>query len=150
MSYHPWTHLVIHHSATTDGSTYSWAAIKRYHTQTLGWSNIGYHYGIEQVGTDFASLIGRPLHKNGAHCKQAGMNSKAIGLCFVGNYDTIIPSDDMLLQAAKDIIIPLLHQYDIPITNIHPHNKYASYKTCPGTSFPLQRLIDIVKENYNA
>ena len=150
MPRHDWTHIILHHSATADSSTYSWEAIKRYHTQTLHWTDIGYHYGIEQVGTDFASLLGRPIHKSGAHCKQAGMNHKGIGLCFVGNYDTIPPSTKMLTQAARTIIIPLMHQYNIPLANIQPHSAYATYKSCPGMSFPLAHLKTIIGDNYNA
>ena len=150
MSYHPWTHIVIHHSATVDGDTYSWKAIEDYHVKTLGWSDIGYHFGIEKVNNVYIPLLGRALHKSGAHCKQQEMNHRSIGLCFVGNYDTITPTDEMLTLAATRIIIPLLHQYDIPITNIHPHYKYADYKSCPGNLFPLEQLRNIVKEHYDA
>ena len=53
--------IIIHHSATKDGRTFSWSAIRRYHVHTLGWTDIGYHAGIELIGDDFECLFGRAL-----------------------------------------------------------------------------------------
>ena len=68
------------------------------------------------------------------------MNRKAIHVCFVGNYDLVPPSDLMLSVAVKRLLVPLLKRYQIPTGNIVRHHDYATYKTCPGTMFPMDKL----------
>jgi len=127
-----------------DSETYSWSAIRDYHTQDNGWLDIGYHFGIEKIGDNYSYLIGRPITKQGAHC--VGMNNKAIGVCFVGNYDDYQPSDQMLEEGSKYIITPLMKIFDIPTDNIVFHNEYSD-KTCPGKKFSKKRLIRTIN-NY--
>ena len=161
-----WTHIIVHHSATKDGRTHDWEAIRRYHTShridghtvtpeeferrliaregkrfERPWSDIGYHYGIERVGDSFSALRGRPLEKTGAHC--LGMNHTALGVCCVGNYDNEDPPEEMI-----DLLVGLLRAlctwYEIPVENIKRHSDYAS-KTCPGTRFDLEAVKERVR-----
>ena len=131
--------IVIHHSATKDGTTFSWSAIKRYHVQTLGWQDIGYHAGVELVDDDYFIMFGRPWDMDGAHT--IGQNHLALGLCFVGNYDEYEPEDEMLLEGAK--VVRLWRRlYDIPLSNLHKHSEYQN-KTCPGELFPWVRFLNM-------
>jgi hypothetical protein len=50
--------IILHHSATADGPTVSWGAIRRFHVVECAWGAIGYHYGIELVGDYYEVLIG--------------------------------------------------------------------------------------------
>lgn len=122
------TGIIIHHSATKDSGTVSWSAIRRYHKETMGWDDIGYHFGIELVGDQYEILLGRKWDRVGAHT--IGMNDKALGVCVVGNYDTDIATPT-LLATLDSLIILLQSTFDIPSRFIWGHCKYAP-KSCPG------------------
>ena len=147
-----WSYIMLHHSLTKDGATVSWQAIRRYHVETLGWKDIGYHFGIELIGSPspppspargegvlggYEILVGRPLDMEGAHCAAQGMNQKALGICFVGNFDEgPVPAQ----QWEKGVILvrSLTKLLDIPIPFVVAHRDYAP-KSCPG------KLLDMDK-----
>lgn len=133
---------MIHHSKTVDSGTVSWPAIRRYHREQ-GWKDIGYHFGVEWAGLEHEAIVGRPLDMEGAHCKEGGMNQKAIGICVVGDYDIVEPSPFALNCLTKRLIIPLCRIFSIPMDKFHIvfHNQYATYKTCPGTMFTKDLLF---------
>jgi len=137
--------VIVHHSATVDGSTYSWGAIERYHTQEMGWRDIGYHAGIELIGGDFGCLFGRPDFLQGAHT--AGHNADSLGFCFVGNYDLLGPDDWMLRIAARRVLVPWMRRFGLLISDFHPHSEFAN-KTCPGTKFDMAALQVVLREEF--
>jgi hypothetical protein len=133
------TKIVIHHSASMDQKTYNWSAIKRYHTETLHWLDVGYHAGIEFIDDDYFALFGRPWDMDGAHT--VGQNHIALGLCFVGNYSLYEPDDEMLLLGAK--VVKLWRRlYNIPLSAVHKHSEYAN-KECPGLKFPWVKFLSM-------
>jgi N-acetyl-anhydromuramyl-L-alanine amidase AmpD len=132
-------HIVIHHSLTNDSQSVSWEAIRKHHLQQ-GWRDIGYHYGIELVGNHYELFIGRQPDQIGAHCKEGGMNACSLGICLVGNYDHIRPPDQALALLAT-LVKSLQSTWSIPLTNIHRHSDFASYKSCPGRLFPWAEFI---------
>ena len=136
-----WTHIMLHHSLTKDGATVSWGAIRKYHTDPAGpykMKDIGYHYGIELVGDRHEILAGRVLTETGAHCYQVGMNSKAIGICLVGNFDEEVPCEGLLHQAAR-LVKMLMEIFKIPVENVVAHRDYAP-KSCPGKLFDMDKF----------
>jgi N-acetylmuramoyl-L-alanine amidase len=167
----PWTDIVVHHSATVDGRTHDWEAIRRYHMSyridgtsvtveeferrllakqgkrfERPWRDIGYHYGIERVGDEFQYQLGRSLNMIGAHC--VGMNAVAIGICCVGNYDLGPPPDemaDMLVDLLERLCTPQPVGIGIPVDHIWRHSDYAP-KTCPGLKFDLETIRSKVRE----
>lgn len=135
------TDITLHHSLTTDTGTVSWNAIRRYHTHELGWTAIGYHFGIELVGDRYEVLLGRMMNVPGAHCKEEHMNSKSLGICFVGNFD-LHPPEDSQLMVGKNLLRALMEILNIPKERIYRHSDFAKYKTCPGLLFPFTELIN--------
>ena len=138
------SHVVLHHSLTKDSGTVSWDAIRRWHMgihpdSTLKYKDIGYHFGIELVGDHYEIFMGRMPLEPGAHCKQMGMNYKSIGICFIGNYDLAEPPGEMW-QLGLNLVSTLLQIFHITIDDVKAHNEYASYKSCPGKLFDVDRF----------
>jgi N-acetylmuramoyl-L-alanine amidase len=141
-----WQYIILHHSFTEDSQTLSWGAIRRYHTDHHGWSDCGYHFGIEDVYGEYEVLVGRPLTRPGAHCKHRRMNTRAIGICFVGNYDERKPEMDMILTCMNRIILPLCKIYDIPYNHILGHREVLGVKkSCPGDKFDMNVVRELVR-----
>jgi hypothetical protein len=140
-------YIVIHHSATKDGVTNDWDAIRRYHmswryqgriitpeeAQDLlagnsakgverPWSEIGYNRGFERAGSALVLREGRAIGEPGAHCRELHMNLKSIGYCIVGNFDLEAPDQELLLavarQARKDS-----EKFGIPVQAIVGHRE---------------------------
>lgn len=143
-------HIIIHHSLTRDSETVSWQAIRRYHVGTLGWRDIGYHFGIEKIGRDdhkakilqkdqYEIMVGRMLTESGAHCRQRGMNRRSIGICFMGNFDLKPPPPDMWNLGLK-FVTSLANVFNIPRSRICGHHEFAGYKSCPGLSFNMEKF----------
>lgn len=136
--------LMVHHSLTADGQTVSWGAIERYHRDTNGWADIGYHFGVELIGSTYYAMVGRAEHRPAAACPQGNMNSEAIHVCLVGNFDLIEPPENQLLVAAHRIILPVMDRYGIVPARIVGHRDYNPAKSCPGAKFNLDRLRKIL------
>lgn len=142
------THIIIHHSLTKDSDTVSWQAIRRYHMEELGWNDTGYHAGIELVAGRFEILLGRMPTVPGAHCKEEGMNYKALGICCVGNFDLQSDVDIFVNRGGFDLAVRLVRSWceimRIPPTNVKRHSDYAPYKSCPGKAFPWTRFLGAI------
>jgi N-acetyl-anhydromuramyl-L-alanine amidase AmpD len=146
-------HVIIHHSLTKDGTVADWDAIRRYHREVNGWSDIGYHYGIERVGKGILLQIGRPESQPGAHTKEMHMNSKSLGICVVGNYDLAPPGLEVMRFLAE-IVRRKVAEYGIPVNAVLGHREVGAmagfdwrkgqYKSCPGKYFSMDTLRAMV------
>ncbi len=139
------THILLHHSATADSASVSWGAIRKYHVETNGWKDIGYHLGVEKIGEHYEMLLGRAFDEDGAHCYQDDMNRIALGVCFVGEFDVTPPPSDMLTFAARHLR-SIMKDLGIPADaeHVQMHRQHAP-KTCPGTSFPFDAFLALLK-----
>lgn len=137
-------YIMLHHSLTRDSDTVSWGAIRKYHVDTLGWSQIGYHFGIELMRGQQEIVLGRMMNTRGAHCPQGGMNRKALSICFVGNFDELPPLKGQWRLGIK-LVKSLMEIFNIPIDNIYGHRDFNPKKTCPGKRFSVEALKNDLK-----
>ena len=122
------SHLIVHHSAGTSSSN-DWPAVVRaiytLHTQSNGWSDIGYNWLIDANGVVYQ---GRAWWQNtndnvlGAHF--CGKNSNTMGVCVMGTYTSVSPT-----EAAKASLAEIL-AYKADERNINPLGN--SYHTASG------------------
>ena len=133
-------YIIVHHSLTEDGKTVSWNAIRKYHINIKKRHDIGYYYGIEDIGLSFEILKGRMDDEPGAHC--LGFNDKSIGICVVGNYDKAPPPPEKL-KLLRKLCRSLMNIYGIPVVNVLGHWEtyekmgQSPQKSCPGVLFSM-------------
>lgn len=107
-----------------------------------GWSDIGYHYGIEKVRGKATLQYGRRVNKTGAHVR--GMNKNTIGICVVGNYDRKAPPK-YLLDKLEPLVRQLQREFKVPSKNVIGHWEAQRLqglppekrKSCPGRLFDM-------------
>lgn len=145
-----WKYIIIHHSATDEGSALSF---DKYH-RSRGWENLGYHFVIDNgsYGKQDGQIEVSPRwikRQNGSHCKAGRMNCRAIGICLVGNFNTEKVSDKQMSSLVYLVAILKKH-YDVPIRNIMGHGQVKGAKTeCPGNNFPWDSFYSKLKEEAN-
>ncbi len=122
---------IIVHCSGTDIMGYDFASMYYDHTNHRGWSDIGYHYGIDWDG-DIHIL--RPINRAGAHCK--GRNRYSIGICVLGLQSFTAVQMEQLCR----LLDTLCMLCGLKRSDIHPHNHYNPGKTCPN--FDLEMVLD--------
>jgi len=135
--------IVIHHSLSKDDSqTRNWDAIRKYHL-SKGWRDVGYHFGIEYVEGKLKVLEGRAVGDRGAHA--IGFNRSSIGICLVGNFDNVSPSQDQF-SALASLCRGLQRDFDIDRDQVIGHREtydkrnVAREKSCPGELFDMDKF----------
>ncbi|WP_078598424.1 N-acetylmuramoyl-L-alanine amidase [Evansella clarkii] len=134
-------YLMIHHCATPNATVDSRTEqeqmqfVQDYHQLTLGWCDVGYHYGIGKNGTAFE---GAPDNKRGRH--EPAVNANSVAVMFHGDYETR-PFTQAQYDKAIDLISWLCYKFDINPENIVGHQDFSS-TLCPGRNI-YQRLPDI-------
>ena len=118
--------VVIHHSATESGSPEAYA---HYHVHQNGWPGIGYHYVI---GKDGEIVQTNRLSTVSYHT--SGQNTRSIGICLTGNYDTQSPPEAQLDACVR--LIKYLEKRLGQKLDISGHNQFSS-KSCPGSKVSI-------------
>ena len=151
--------VIIHHSGASKNQTVK--SIEKYHMswrfkgksisefagrsyRKIGlkveapWEGLGY-----QLVIDYNTGIvwkGRPEHYHGAHT--VGHNKDSIGICLIGNFDSIYPSE-IQIKSLKIELKRIVNQYNIPLSEIVPHRKFAN-KTCYGKKLSDSWARDLI------
>ena len=142
------TRMAIHHTVTGSSNPERQVrGIQRYHMDSRGWCDVGYHF---LVGIDGTIYEGRPLELRGAHV--GGQNTGNIGISFVGCFNSsgcsrLGPTrpSDASIQAAGQLVGALSRIYGISIntTRVKGHRDHSGASTsCPG-SYLYSRLDEI-------
>lgn len=133
--------VVLHHTWSPTAAQYrgqaTWEAIRRYHVETNGWSDIGYHFG---VAPDESIWKLRPVTLSGAHV--LNRNQHTIGVAMIGNFDEEDPAKNGLTTAVK-VVRLLVERFKLKPENIRFHREFQN-KTCPGTKLDLREFRQMV------
>ncbi|MBU0474291.1 MAG: N-acetylmuramoyl-L-alanine amidase [Bacteroidetes bacterium] len=158
------THLIIHHSAAHTVSSDYAAVVRTYwdwHVNGNGWDDIGYNWLVDPNGVLYkgrAWISDTQENIIGAH--NSGKNSGTVGICFIGNYVSDIPSDIGLNKVAsiaaflcdKYGIIPKGQSYHATISrvndNISGHGQSGGGTACPGTQ--MINRMPLIRELTNS
>jgi hypothetical protein len=101
MQYAPVTHLIVHHTATSNSSS-NWTdtmrAIWHFHTFTRGWGDIGYNYLVDPNGVLYEGRLGGD-DVVGTHA--TGANAGTMALSFIGHFTSYNPPSPMFNSAAN-------------------------------------------------
>lgn len=137
-----WTHIIVHHSATHNGSA---ELFDHYHRNVRCWENgLGYHFVIGNgTGTrDGHVEVGHRWKEQitGAHV--GGRNNIGkIGVCLVGNFDREEPTPRQRLALLK-LVRFLQVRCGIRARRVQGHCEVvrAGYTHCPGRNFSMPLL----------
>lgn len=141
-----WKYIVIHHSATPDGS----AARFDLDHRAKGWDELGYHFVIDngQGGPDGRVEIGSRWfkQKHGAHAKtpDSRYNDFGIGICLVGNFENTRPTPAQYRQLSE-LVAWLQDRYSISSDNVIGHND-TKPTACPGKNLSVAVIRNMANQ----
>lgn len=140
-----WKHIVLHHSATLQGSL---ASIHREHSQRVDaqgkpWRGIAYHFvignGQGMRDGEVQATFRWDEQTEGAHAGDLEYNQQGIGICLIGNFDETSPTAAQLLSV-QTLVSRLQKQFRIPTEQVVAHRSVKA-TSCPGKYFPMQQMV---------
>jgi len=149
------THLIVHHSAGQNTSSDFAAVVRSYyilHTQTNGWTDIGYNWLIDRNGVLYqgrAFDVNGSIDVVGAHL--GGGNTNTMGVCLIGDFTSVQPTAESILQLrnvlawkANDRKIDVRSRQSHTLGNLFTISGHRDgvATECPGNSF-YPRLPEI-------
>lgn len=161
--------VFIHHTVNKNKQSDPEATIRaiwQYHSQTLGWGDIGYNYLVDQKGRVYEGRWGGDSVEGG-HTRS--FNAKSMGVALLGCFEsgptcnsinggtTKGPSNSML-RGLADLLAWKMHNYEVPAKGKHRFcgtrkcktldhitgHRFATSTSCPG-DLVVKRLPQIRK-----
>lgn len=149
-----WKRIVIHCSDSAFGSA---SEIRGWHVNGNGWSDIGYHYVINngKVKSNFfidsfdgSVEVGRIIdgddfaEKNEIGAHAYGFNSTSIGICLIG-VDRFTPNQ---FGSLFNLVSDLMKQFGIKPENVIGHYEIDPKKTCPNIKMnDFRTLLNLIE-----
>ncbi|SFJ55239.1 N-acetylmuramoyl-L-alanine amidase [Planctomicrobium piriforme] len=141
----PWKFLILHHSATTEGSVERIDAEHRQRVDAQGrpWRGIGYHFVIGN-GHGMADGEIQPTFRwidqlEGAHAGQLEFNRYGIGICLIGNFDEAGPSSAQM-RAVRGLVKTLQQEFKLTDEHVLRHGDLKA-TACPGKLFSMDLVV---------
>lgn len=155
-SIHPdFEYVVVHHSATADSGTLSFHAIAAAHKARFGIDRVGYHWVVERVDDSagrmgLVTMRGTTMRMPGVHVR--GFNSKAVGVCLVGDFTTAPPTVAQY-EAVGSVAAWCLALIGYPgkVARIIGHRDVDTllgkpvHTDCPGAKFDVDTVREYAK-----
>jgi hypothetical protein len=135
-----WEHIVIHHSATKEGSG---KGMDRYHREDRHMENgLAYHFVIGNGNGmgDGEIFIGRRWKEqlDGGHLASHELNEVSLGICLVGDFQKTGPSTKQL-NALEALIRSLQSRTQLGDSDVTTHKLiHPKHTQCPGKRFPFE------------
>ncbi|HMO03563.1 MAG TPA: LysM peptidoglycan-binding domain-containing protein [Kiritimatiellia bacterium] len=139
-----WKFIVIHHSASKNGSL---QGMDMYHRQKRKMENgLAYHFvigngngmpdGKIEVGNRWKRQI------KGGHLASDDLNEVSIGICLVGNFEVDRPTAAQMKNLYA-LVSYLSRRCNIPKSAVRTHKQINTKPTaCPGKRFPTETMLN--------
>jgi LysM repeat protein len=143
-----WQHIVIHHSATDEGSG---KGMDRYHREERHMENgLAYHFAIGNGngmpdGEIYVSKRWRE-QLDGGHLAIPALNANSLGICLVGDFQKSRPTTRQL-DALEALIRALERRTGLGVRAVTTHKLiHKQHTQCPGRHFPTDAFIKRLKQ----
>jgi hypothetical protein len=139
LEYHPVSHLIVHHTVSSNAST-NWAAVVRaiwnFHTYNRGWGDIGYNYLVDPQGVIYEGHYGGD-DVVGTHASGANKGSMAVALLGTFTQPDQSPPGIRPPQPMLDSAVEIL-SWKAAQRNI---NIFEASRSLPNISWGLPHLM---------
>lgn len=139
------TEVHLHHTWMPDHAHWqgeaSIHAMRKFHVETNGWSDIAQHVtiapdGVIWTGRDWA----RPPASSGGHNGTAKVGPFMIEM--VGNFDTGHDTwTGRQKRAALGVVAVIQRVQSLPVSSLRFHRQLGSPKTCPGSGIDYEATL---------
>ena len=131
-------------------------SIYAYHVKSRGWCDLGYNFLVDKFGRAWEGRYGgMQLPVLGAHTGE--YNAGSFGVSLIGNYETTVPSGQMLERTARIIAWKLDANYRSPLgtvvlagtkLNTVSGHRDTTATACPGNNLYKQtRLAEATSQH---